>query len=207
MIAFDVFFHRAKLCLHILCKCHPLELPFSTLILFPPKKTRPCAGLLHDRPNQHFALLWASPSPKVISFFLYQARQPTTSSPYPVCHLNSFSSTVAPVRLGPECCTSWMCLLRLIWMRTGVFLVIRPNPMLHFAPCLSTHFFPCLNPIFKNGSFLSVVALVSVTLLDSNPRPSAEKRSNLAPTPSSSLARTTTIELPECQERRGAKTI
>ena len=90
---------------------------------------------------------------------------------------------------------------------TGVFLVIRPNPMLHFAPFLSTHFFPCLNPIFKNGSFLYGVVLVSVTLLDSNPRPSAEKRSNLAPTPSSSLARTTTIELPECQERRGAKTI
>ena len=78
------------------------------------------------------------------------------------------------------------------------FLVIRPNPILHFAPFLSTHLFSCLNPIFKNGSFLSVVAFVSVTLLDSNPRPSAEKRSNLAPT--------TTIELPECQERRGAKT-
>ena len=88
-----------------------------------------------------------------------------------------------------------------------VFLVIRPNPMLHFAPFLSTHFFPRLNTIFKNGSFLSIVALVSVTLLDSNPRPSAEKRSNLAPTPSSSLVRTTTTELPECQERRGAKTI
>ena len=64
-----------------------------------------------------------------------------------------------------------------------VFLVVRPNPMLHFAPFLSTHFFPCLNPIFKNGSFLSVVALVSVTLFDSNPRTSAEKRSNLAPPP------------------------
>ena len=88
-----------------------------------------------------------------------------------------------------------------------VFLVTRPNPMLHFAPFLSTHFFPCLNPIFKNGSFLSVVALVSVTLLDSNPRLSAEKRSNLALTPSSSLARTVTVEPPECQERRGAKTI
>ena len=50
-----------------------------------------------------------------------------------------------------------------------VFLVIRPNPILHFAPFLSTHFFPCLNPIFKNGSFLSVVALVFVTLLVSNP--------------------------------------
>ena len=73
--------------------------------------------------------------------------------------------------------------------RHRVFLVIRPNPILHFAPFLSTHFFPCLNPIFKNGSFSSVVALVSVTLLDSNPRPSSEKRSNLAPTPSSFLPR------------------
>ena len=50
-----------------------------------------------------------------------------------------------------------------------VFLVIRPNPIFHFAPFLSTHFFPRLNTIFKNGSFLSVVALVSVTLLVSNP--------------------------------------
>ena len=39
--------------------------------------------------------------------------------------------------------------------------------MLHCAPFLSTHFFPCLNPICKNGSFLSVVALVSVTHFDS----------------------------------------
>ena len=68
-----------------------------------------------------------------------------------------------------------------------------PEPHIAFLPLfLSTHFFPCLFTIFKNGSFLSVVALVSVTLLDSNPRPSAEKRSILAPTPASSLARTTT---------------
>ena len=51
---------------------------------------------------------------------------------------------------------------------------MRPNPILHFAPFLSTDFFPCLNPIFKNGSFLSVV------------RSSPEKGSILAPTPSSS---------------------
>ena len=75
--------------------------------------------------------------------------------------------------------------------RFWVFLVLRPNPILHFAPFLPTDFFPCLNPIFKNGSFLSVVALVSVTLLDSNPSP---------------LPRTTT-ELPERQQRRGAETI
>ena len=77
-----------------------------------------------------------------------------------------------------------------------VFSVTRPNPILHFAPFLSTHFFPCLNPKFKNGSFLSV-ALVFALL---------GKKIDLAPTPSSSLAQTTTIELPECQERRGAKT-
>ena len=34
-----------------------------------------------------------------------------------------------------------------------VFLVIRPNPILHFALFLSTHFSPCLNPVFKNGLF------------------------------------------------------
>ena len=51
----------------------------------------------------------------------------------------------------------------------GYFLVTRPKPIFHFAPFLSTHFFPCLNTIFKNGSFLSVVALVSVTLKVSNP--------------------------------------
>ena len=107
-------------------------------------------------------------------------------------------------RVGPDKkISSCFCLRK---SPSWAFLVTRPNPILHFAPFLSTHFFPCLNSIFKNGSFLSVVALVSVTLLDSNPRPSAEKRSNLAPTPSSSLARTTTFELPECQERRGAKT-
>ena len=44
-----------------------------------------------------------------------------------------------------------------------------------------THFFPCLNPIFKNGLFLSVVAHVSMTFSDSNPHPSAEKRSNWQP--------------------------
>ena len=59
-----------------------------------------------------------------------------------------------------------------------------PEPHIAFCPIFVHPFFPCLNPIFKNGSFLSVVALVSLTLSDSNPR-SSEKRSNLAPTPSS----------------------
>ena len=57
----------------------------------------------------------------------------------------------------------------------GVFSVMRPNPILHFAPFLSTHFFPCLNPIFKNWSFLSVVALVSVTLQFRIPPPPTKK--------------------------------
>ena len=111
-----------------------------------------------------------------------------------------------PPSAGPPKISLFFRIFVIFCLSQGVFLVIRPNPILHFAPFLSTHFFPCLNPILKNGSFLSVVALVSVTLLDSNPRLSAEKISNLAPTPSSSLARTRTIELPECQERRGAKT-
>ena len=51
----------------------------------------------------------------------------------------------------------------------GVFLVIRPNPMLHFAPFLSTHFFPCLNTTFKNGSFLSVVTFVQNVCVVSSP--------------------------------------
>ena len=87
------------------------------------------------------------------------------------------SRTTGRATLGqtPCCCCcccgcSWLvvvlaggCVL------AGVFLVVRPNPMLHFAPFFSTHFFLCLNLPFKNGSFLSVIALVSVTLLVSNP--------------------------------------
>ena len=42
----------------------------------------------------------------------------------------------------------------------GIFFVIRPNPILHFGPFLSTHFFPCLNPIFKNASFCAVLKRV-----------------------------------------------
>ena len=92
------------------------------------------------------------------------------------------------------------------WCEVGIFSYTR-EPQIAFCPIFVHPLFPVFEPHIQNGSFLSVVALVSVTLLDSNPRPSAEKRSNLAPTPFSSLARTATIELPECQERRGAKTI
>ena len=83
-----------------------------------------------------------------------------------------------------------------------VFFVARPNPMLHFAPFLSTHFFPCLNPMFKNGSFLSVCD----TLKFESP-PLRGKKIEFGTDSSSSLARIATIELPECQERRGAKTM
>ena len=87
------------------------------------------------------------------------------------------------------------------------FFSFTPEPHIAFCPIFVHPLFPVFDPIFKNGTFLSVVALVSVTLVDSNPRPSSEKRSNLAPTPSSSLAQATTTELPECQERHGANTI
>ena len=56
-----------------------------------------------------------------------------------------------------------------------------------------------LYPIFNNVSFLSAVALVSVTLSDSNPRPSAEKRSNLVPT--------TTINFPNVKNDAGKNNI
>ena len=47
----------------------------------------------------------------------------------------------------------------------GVGVLILP----HFCP-------PTFSPIFKNGSFLSIVALVSVTLLDLNPLPPPQKK-------------------------------
>ena len=82
---------------------------------------------------------------------------------------------------------------------TGIF-SYTPEPHIAFCPIFVHPLFPVFEPPYsKNGSFLSVVAFVSVTLLDSTPRSSAEKRSN------PSLARTTTIELPVCQERRGQK--
>ena len=77
--------------------------------------------------------------------------------------------------------------------------------MLHFAPFLSTHCFPCLNPIFKNGSFLSVVALVSVTLKVSNPFPLTGRKIDFGTV--SLLLPPADYDNPECQERRGAKTI
>ena len=84
---------------------------------------------------------------------------------------------------------------------SGIF-SYTPEPHIAFCPIFVHQLFPAFEPLFQKW-----IIFVRVTLLDSNLRPSAEKRSNLAPTPSSSLARTTTIELPECQERRGAKTI
>ena len=88
-----------------------------------------------------------------------------------------------------------------------VFVVIRPNSILHFAPFLSTLFFPCLNPVFKKGHFcpsspfnllqcqtiITVRVCVEASLaegrwvLDTSRSeffPSPEKRSIWAPTPS-----------------------
>ena len=112
------------------------------------------------------------------------------------------SSATLPVGDRPPTqtsgCNPWQSVLN------GYFELCARTPcciLPHFCPL---HFFACLNPMFKNGSFLSVVALVSETLLDSNPRPSAEKKDRfwhrLPPPPAP-----TTIDLSECQERRGAK--
>ena len=51
-----------------------------------------------------------------------------------------------------------------------------PEPHIAFCSIFVHPLLPCLNPIFKNGSFLSVVALVSVTLLVSNPSPHPGKK-------------------------------
>ena len=68
----------------------------------------------------------------------------------------------------------------------GVFLVIRPNPILHFAPFLYTHCFPVFElHIQKWVIFVRRRPCVCDTFSFESP--------------------TTTIELPECQERRGAK--
>ena len=82
-----------------------------------------------------------------------------------------------------------------------------PEPHVAFCPIFVHPLFPVFEPhIQKWVIFVRRRPCVCDTFRFESP-PSAEKRSNLAPTPSSSLARTTTIELPECQERRGAKTI
>ena len=56
--------------------------------------------------------------------------------------------------------------------KAWVFLVIRPNPTLHFAPFLSVHF--SREPMSKICHFF---ALVFVTLLDSNPSSLHRKKS------------------------------
>ena len=50
-----------------------------------------------------------------------------------------------------------------------------PEPHVAFCSIFVHQLFPMFEPTIKNGSFLSVVALVSVTLLDSNPSPSQKK--------------------------------
>ena len=45
--------------------------------------------------------------------------------------------------------------------KAGGIFSYTPEPHVTFCPIFVHHFFPCLNSIFKNGSFLSVVALVS----------------------------------------------
>ena len=81
-----------------------------------------------------------------------------------------------------------------------------PEPHIAFCPFLSTHFFEGLNPMFKKWViFVRRRPCVCDTLKFESTAP-PEKRSILARTPSSP-PRTTTIELPECHERRGAKTM
>ena len=68
----------------------------------------------------------------------------------------------------------------------GAFLEKRPNPILHFAP----FFVHLLFPVFETPYLKMGLCCPSSPLCLS-----------------SSLARTTTLELPECQERRGANMV
>ena len=106
---------------------------------------------------------------------------------------------------------------------SGVFLIARPNPVMNFAPFLSTHFFPCVNHVQKwvifvrrrlgpsemSDNYYSPCSCESVacrwTLLDLSLLPSPEKRLILAPTPPSPPW-TLTIDLLECQQLRHTKT-
>ena len=64
-----------------------------------------------------------------------------------------------------------------------VFLVVRPNPTLHFAPFWSTHFFPCLKPHVQKW-VISVRRRPCVCdTFRFESRASPEKRSILAPLP------------------------
>ena len=78
--------------------------------------------------------------------------------------------------------------------------------LLHFCP---THFFLRLNPyILKWLIFVRRRACVCDTFRFESPSSTGKKRSNLVSTPSSPPSfpsATTTIDFPECQERRGAK--
>ena len=89
-------------------------------------------------------------------------------------------------------------------MGRGIF-SCTPEPHIAFCPIFVHPLFPVFEPHIQK--WVIFVRRRPLTLLDSNPSPSPEKRSILAPTPSSSLAQTARIDLPECQERRGAKTI
>ena len=86
--------------------------------------------------------------------------------------------------------------------KKGIF-SYTPEPQIAF--CI--HFFPCLNPIFKNGSFLSAVALCVCDTLRFESPPLPGKKIDFGTDSLLFPLRTATIDLPECQERRGAKTI
>ena len=122
-----------------------------------------------------------------------------------------------------------MCAFGVLGLLKGIF-SCTPEPHVAFCPILSTHFFPFLNPTFKNGSFLSVVALCDLpkcqtimkvrvcvkaspteswrvmdTQRSESPPPSPEKRSILAPTPSPPPRGLRPLTLPNVKNDAGQK--
>ena len=135
--------------LHLFC----LQLRFLQLLLLQP---------LHEQaPQAQFSLFGEQRGPKMAKI-QYGVKPDISKYAHPSwCHRSQSQLTVSVRRLCVSKTTRSSGVQQTLApnLTNWVFSVIRPNPILHFAPFLSTHFFPCLNPIFKNGSFLSVVAL------------------------------------------------
>ena len=87
------------------------------------------------------------------------------------CSVNVYFSKMIPVSLGPKCCTSLMCLVHLLWMRTAVpwhallFPVaakVRPCLVIHNTSfCFLQHSLIVRSPLQLSNEFLDPVTLVS----------------------------------------------
>ena len=99
----------------------------------------------------------------------------------------------------------WSVCVFFVGRRVGIF-SCTPEHHIAFCPIFVHPLFPVFEPhIQKWFIFARRRPCVCDIFRFESPRLPG-KKSILAPTPSSSSPRTTTIDLPECQERRAAKT-